>query len=128
MPGLIGVPVVKRIVSGDWMIGFYEEFESFILPDGHLHQDFVQLIKFCEAKSIAKGFRREIVIQNFPLLCAIRPEEKSLYISTRRLSRELSLLKLHDFLPVLNDVEIDKHIFKLKEQIIEFENLFANKV
>ena len=117
MPGLIGVPVVKRIVSGDWMIGFYEEFESFILPDGHLHQDFLQLIKFCEAKSIAKGFRREIVIQNFPLLCAIRPEEKSLYISTRRLSRELSLLKLHDFLPVLNDVEIDKHIFKLKEHI-----------
>ena len=117
MPDLIGVPVVKRKVSEGWMIGFYEEFESFIFPLGVLHKDIENLVKFCESKGVAKGFRREIVIQNFPFLVAVRPEEKSLYVSTRRLSRELSLLKLHDFLPVSNDVEIDKHIFKLKEHI-----------
>jgi RHH-type proline utilization regulon transcriptional repressor/proline dehydrogenase/delta 1-pyrroline-5-carboxylate dehydrogenase len=123
LPSSLGVPVVKRKVLNEWSIFFYEEFESIVFQSGSLNKDIQSLIDYCQVKNIPKGFRREVVIHSFPLLCAVRPEEKSIYIGTRRLSRELSLLKLHDVAPILNDTEVDKSFFKLKDHIEKISTL-----
>lgn len=127
VPGVVGVPVVKMKVSNDWMVSFYEEFETLIFSGGGLHHEIQSLIEYCITQSLPKGFRREVVINAFPFLCAVRPEEKAIYIGTRRLSRELALLKLHDVAPVLNDHEVDKHFFKLKEHIEKISTLSSGQ-
>lgn len=126
MPETVGVPVVRKIVSNDWMISFYEEFETFLFHQDELHQNIKQMIDFCELQNLSKGFRREVVLHEYPFLCAVRPDEKALYIGTRRLSRELALLKLHDVVPVLNDEEVDKHFFMLKEHIEKISTLSSS--
>lgn len=123
LPGVVGVPVVNKKMFDGWMISYYQEFESLVFLNNELHPKLRPLIDFCHGRSQVKGFRREVVIQSFPFLCAIRPEEKSLYLGTRRLSRELALLKLHDVAPVLNDQEVDRHFFKLKEHIEKISSL-----
>ena len=96
-----GVPTVKkRVVHDQWQVSFYDEFDSVLFPDGNLRPEVESLISFVSNNKIGSGFRREVVIDAFPLLCAVRPEEKSIYIGTRRLSRELALLKLHEVNPV----------------------------
>ncbi|WP_408096458.1 proline dehydrogenase family protein [Peredibacter sp. HCB2-198] len=114
---LKGVPVVKKRVVGQWQISFYEEFDSVLFPGGNLHSEVEVLISFVTKKGFGSGFRREVVINAFPFLCAVRPEEKSIYIGTRRLSRELALLKLHEVNPVLIDQDIEKLFFALKEHV-----------
>lgn len=126
LPGVVGVPVVKKIVSNEWMISFYEEFEPLIFSQNTLHSEIQSLVNFSVSQNLPKGFRREIVIDSFPFLVAVRPEEKALYIGTRRLSRELALLKLHDVAPVLNDKEVDKHFFKLKEHVEKISTLSSS--
>lgn len=127
VPGVVGVPVVKKKVLNDWMVSFYEEFEDLIFEDGKLRSEVQFLIDYCVTQNLAKGFRREVVINAFPFLCAVKPEEKSIYIGTRRLSRELALLKLHDVAPVINDQEVDKHFFKLKEHIENISTLSSGQ-
>lgn len=113
----VGVPVVKKRSVDQWQVSFYEEFESVLFPGGALHRDLEFLISFVLRKGGVQGFRREVVIDAFPFLCAVRPEERSIYIGTRRLSRELALLKLHEVNPVLIDQDVEKQFFKLKDHI-----------
>lgn len=123
-PKTAGVPVIKKRVSKvQWMVSFYEEFEFLIFNEEELHPDIHALIEFAESQSIAKGFRREVVIQGYPFLCAVRPEEKTLSIGTRRLSRELSLLKLNDLSPVAMSAEDEKYFFALKEHVEKISTL-----
>jgi RHH-type proline utilization regulon transcriptional repressor/proline dehydrogenase/delta 1-pyrroline-5-carboxylate dehydrogenase len=113
-----GVPVVKkRVVHVEWQVYFYEEFESMLFPQDTVSAEIEKLINFVIKNSTGSGFRREIVLDTFPFLCAVRPEEKGIYIGTRRLSRELALLKLHEVNPVLIDQDIEKLFFKLKDHI-----------
>ena len=119
-----GVPVVKkRVLLSDWQISYYEEFGSVLFSDGNVCPEVTRLIEFAQQKKIGQGFRREIVIDTFPFLCAVRPEEKSIYVGTRRLSRELALLKLHEVNPVLIDQEIEKLFFQLKDHIEKISTL-----
>lgn len=119
-----GVPFVKkRVVQGDWQVSYYEEFDSVLFPHGQVAHAINRLIEFVHAKNIGQGFRREVVVDAFPFLCAVRPEEKGIYIGTRRLSRELALLKLHEVNPVLIDEEIEKQFFKLKDHIEKISTL-----
>ena len=119
-----GIPVVrKRVVLDQWQISFYEEFDSILFPEGKLHGDIDRLIQFVTKRNSGSGFRREVVIAAYPFLCAVRPEEKSIYIGTRRLSRELALLKLHEVNPVLIDQDIEKIFFKLKDHIEKISTL-----
>ena len=113
----VGVPVVKKRSVDQWQVSYYEEFESVLFPAGNLHHDLEFLISFVLRKGGVQGFRREVVIDAFPFLCAVRPEERAIYIGTRRLSRELALLKLHEVNPVLIDQEVEKQFFKLKDHI-----------
>lgn len=100
----VGIPVVRsRVVFEDWQVSFYEEFEGLLFPQGSLHSELKELIEFAKDERIGVGFRREITISALPFLCAVRPEEKSLSIGTRRLSRELALMKLHEVNPSLRD-------------------------
>lgn len=117
VPGSVGVPVVRKKISQDWMISYYEEFESVLFPEGKMILSLSELIGFALSRRQPNAFRREVVAQGFPFLVAVRPEDKALYIGTRRLSRELALLKLHDVAPVLMDQEIEKHFFQLKEHM-----------
>ncbi len=119
----VGVPVVVRKVSKDWSISYYFEFESLLFNSEGPHHKICDLTEFTDVQKLAKGFRREIVIEGFPFLCAIRPEERAIYLGTRRLSRELALLKLHDIAPVLNHPEIEKSYFLLKEHIEKISTL-----
>ena len=112
---ILSIPAVKRKNCGDFSIFFYEEFESLIFQKDQLLFPFEQLINFCNSSKMSKGFRREVTIDSFPFLCAIRPEEKSIYIGTRRLSRELALLKMYDIAPLDGSKDIDKAIFLIKE-------------
>ncbi|MFP5385627.1 MAG: bifunctional proline dehydrogenase/L-glutamate gamma-semialdehyde dehydrogenase [Bacteriovoracia bacterium] len=119
-----GVPVVKkRVVHDQWQVSFYEEFDAVLFPEGQLRREVSELIEFVTKKRIGQGFRREVVIDAFPFLCAVRPEEKSLYIGTRRLSRELALLKVYEVNPVLIDQDIEKLFFQLKDHIEKISTL-----
>ena len=119
-----GVPFVKkRVVHNLWQISFYEEFEFILFPEGQLHNEIDQLINLIANKNLGAGFRREIILSGFPFLCAIKPEEKSIYIGTRRLSRELALLKLHEVNSVEIDQDIDKLFFTLKDHVEKISSL-----
>ena len=127
LSGVIGFPVVKKKVSNDWTVSYYEEFETLIFTEGVLNSEIQTLVGFCLSQNSTKGFRREVIIAGFPFLCAVRPEEKNLYIGTRRLSRELALLKLNDFAPALNDQDLDKQFFFLKEHIEKISTLSSSQ-
>ena len=108
-----GIPVVKkRVVQDDWQVSFYDEFEAVLFPAGKLHKKLEQLIDFTVNRKVGSGFRREVVLDAYPFLCAVRPEEKAIYIGTRRLSRELALQKIHEINPVLIDKDIEKLFFQ----------------
>lgn len=114
----VGVPVVKKRLSNEhWQISYYEEFEAVLFPQGRIRPELESLMGFVVHRHPGHGFRREIVVDAFPFLCAVRPEEKSIYVGTRRLSRELALLKLHEVNPVLVDKEADKLFFQLKDHV-----------
>jgi RHH-type proline utilization regulon transcriptional repressor/proline dehydrogenase/delta 1-pyrroline-5-carboxylate dehydrogenase len=118
-----GIPVVKkRVVLDTWQISSYAEFDHVLFPEDKLHPEFSRLIEFAQNSNSA-GFRREVVISAFPFLCAVRPEEKSIYVGTRRLSRELALLKLNEYAPVLVDQGTEKLIFNLKNHIERISTL-----
>ncbi len=86
------IPVIKSHTSyHEWKIFYYEEFENLLVPLSHLDPILVDLIGF--SQSYPMGYRREIVIKEFPFLCAVFPQDKEIFIGTRRLSRELCLLK-----------------------------------
>ncbi len=119
-----GVPFVKkRVVNSDWQVSYYEEFEALLFPSGALTPAAEALVNFVQGHGSASGFRREIVLDGFPFLCAVRPEEKAIYIGTRRLSRELALLKLHEVNPVLIERESEKLFFNLKEHVEKISTL-----
>lgn len=121
-----GVPVVKkRVVLVDWQVSYYEEFTDLIFPEGKLHKDIEELIRFSVESKQGPGFRREVVINAYPFLCAVRPSEKGLFIGTRRLSRELALMKIHEINPVLIDQDIEKLFFSLKEHVEKISTLSA---
>ncbi len=118
-----GIPVVKRrVISEDWQVSYYEEFEALIFPAGKLNPLFQELIDFSVTNQ-TYGFRREVVINEFPFLCALRPEENAIYIGSRRLSRELALIKLHEVSPVLSDEDSEKLFFKLKDHVEKISTL-----
>lgn len=124
VPSAVGVPVIKKKVSpSEWLIAYYEEFEGLFFKGQVLDASLEALIQFADKRSTSKGFRREIVIDEFPFLCAIRPDEKAIYIGTRKLSRELAMLKLHDFAPVLIDQSIEKHFSALKDHVEKMSTL-----
>lgn len=124
----VGIPAVKVLVSKDqWQVAFYEEFESLIFINGSLHSNFQELIDFSTKHSLGKGLRREVVVDAFPFLCAIRPEEKAIYVGTRRLSRELALLKMYDVNPTHVDPGLEKQFFKLKEHVAKISTLAATQ-
>ena len=113
-----GVPTIKkRVVHDQWQVNFYDEFDAILFPGGILRAEIQTLITFVETAKVGAGFRREVVIDAFPFLCAVKPEEKAIYIATRRLSRELALLKLHEINPVLIDQGMEKLFFQLKDHI-----------
>src|SRR5690606_26114432 len=112
-----------RVVQGQWQINFYKEFDSVLFRDNVLHDKILKLIQFVESKNFGNGFRREVVIESFPFLCGVRPEEKSIYIGNRRLSRELALLKLHEINPIVVDGDMDKLFFQLKEHVEKISTL-----
>ncbi len=119
-----GVPFVKkRVVSSDWQVSYYGEFESLLFPGGDLAPAVARLIDFVRTRETRLGFRREVVLDGFPFLCAVRPEEKGLYVGTRRLSRELALLKLHEVNPVLIDRDAEKLFFNLKDHVEKISTL-----
>lgn len=121
---LTGVPVVaKSIINGEWQVSYYEEFASNLLPQGALHPKLQRLIDYCDAGLARGGFRREVVIDMYPFLCAIRPEEKSLTIGTRRLSRELALLKAYELDQVTLPSDHEKLFFGLKEHVEKISTL-----
>lgn len=122
---LLGVPVVvNRVVSGEWRISYYQEFESLMLnAEGALHPQIQQLITFSTDEKFRSGFRREVTIEAFPFLCALRPEERCLYIGSRRLSRELALLKVFEINPSSVDQEAEKAFLKLKDHVEKISTL-----
>ena len=121
---VIGVPAIKkRVIQEQWQVSFYEEFESVLFPAGALASEVGLLIEFVSKNNVGKGFRREVIIDAFPFLCAIRPEDKSIYIGTRRLSRELTLIKLHEVNPVMTDQSAEKQFYSLKNHIEQFSGI-----
>jgi RHH-type transcriptional regulator, proline utilization regulon repressor / proline dehydrogenase / delta 1-pyrroline-5-carboxylate dehydrogenase len=119
----VGVPAVKKLVFDQWQISFYEEFEETLFEGSRPQAELFGLIDFSDSGKSSTGFRREIVIGAVPFLCAIRPEEKSIYIGTRRLSRELALLKLYEVNTSLLDKELEKQFFNLKEHVEKISTL-----
>lgn len=123
----VGIPVVKRrIVNQEWQIAFYAEFEGVLFEAHGPRAELSSLITYVEKQRPGQGFRREITINAFPFLCAVRPEEKAIYVGTRRLGRELALLKLHEQNTAVGNPEIEKHFFHLKEHIEKISTLSPN--
>lgn len=112
-----GIPVVvKRVVSEGWQVSCYEEFQDLIFDGQNLRSEFQALIEFAMSEKTA-SFRREVVINAYPFLCALRVQERTIYIGTRRLSRELALMKIHEVNPLPMDEASDKAMFKLKDHV-----------
>lgn len=120
----VGIPVVKKkLLANRWQISYYEEFESILFNGADIHPDLGRLIDFAQSLSSGKGFRREVVLEAFPFLCALRPEERGMYIGGRRLSRELALLKLYEINPTMIDEKVEKKFFHIKEHIEKISTL-----
>ncbi|HXH29427.1 MAG TPA: proline dehydrogenase family protein [Bacteriovoracaceae bacterium] len=118
-----GVPViVKNLIKGQWQVSSYQEFAQVLFPNGTLDPKLQKLIDY-NTHTNSAGFRHEVVIDTFPFLCAVRPEEKCLYIGTRRLARELCLLKLYEINPVVSTPDDEKLLFKLKEHVERLSTL-----
>lgn len=123
----VGVPVVtKRLVNENWQISYYAEFEHVLFNAGRTSPEIEKLIQFTRELNHGRGFRREITIDGFPFLCAVRPEEKAVFIGTRRLSRELSLMKLHEVNPVV-DKDGEKQFYLLKEHVERISTLSSGQ-
>lgn len=122
-----GIPVVKkRAIKDGWSVYFYEEFEN-VLFKNDLSIDIQRLIDFVQFKNASKGFRKEVTIDAFPFLCAIRPDDKALYVGTRRLGRELALMKLYEVSASVIDKEAEKTFFQLKEHMEKISTLGTNQ-
>lgn len=116
---LSGIPkVVSRVLSNDWQVFFYEEFAPQIFPAGVLSPQIQEILDFSVAKRKQKPFRREAVIELFPFLCGIRPEERSIFVGNRRLSRELTLLKAFEGISLRDrNPQLEKDLFNLKTHV-----------
>ncbi|MGE3611220.1 MAG: proline dehydrogenase family protein [Bacteriovoracaceae bacterium] len=122
-----GIPVVKKRAAKDgWMVYFYEEFEAILFPKD-LDPELTELIDFVHDKNITKGFRRESTLLAYPFLCGVRPDEKALYIGTRRLGRELTLMKLYEHSVSVIDKETERNFFLLKEHIEKISTLATHQ-
>ncbi len=117
------IPVIKQKQLESFKVSYYEEFESLLIVENAFCPEIHELVAFANQASWSKGFRREIVLSGVPFLCAVRSDEKSIFIGTRRLSRELSLLKIFDLIPADKKPEIEREIFLLKEHIEKISSL-----
>lgn len=116
---LSGIPkVVSRVLENDWRVHFYEEFDAQIFPSGSLSPEIKDILDFSIEKRKLKPFRREAVINLFPFLCGVRPEEKAIFVGCRRLSRELALLKAFEGIPLKErNPQLEKEFFNLKSHV-----------
>ena len=112
-----GIPVLrKKNYSNTWMISYYAEFESLFFSDGKLSSEIIKIISFAESSIDALSFRREIVVAGMPFLVGVKSAEKGIYMGTRRLSRELTLLQAYEIHPLHDDLS-EKLIFQIKEHV-----------
>jgi RHH-type proline utilization regulon transcriptional repressor/proline dehydrogenase/delta 1-pyrroline-5-carboxylate dehydrogenase len=119
-----GIPSLKkRLVLEQWQISYYIEFESLLFANSLLNPELMKILTIVEKGELSKGFLREVVIDGFPFLCGVRPEEKSLYLGTRRLSRELSLLSIQESGKIPTDPETEKQLFLLRDHVEKISSL-----
>ncbi len=123
----VAVPeVVRKEKTFDqtvWSVHYYKEFHGQVFPEDQLNQKIVSLVDFVIKQNWGKGLRREVVIDLFPFLCAIRPEERAIYIGTRKLSRELTLLKLTEKQALIINQNFERKINLLKEHVEKMSTL-----
>ncbi len=115
--------VKKRLVLDQWQISYYVEFEHLIFNHSLLHPVIEKILMIVERSGLNKGFLREEVIEGVPFLFGIRPEEKSLYVGTRRLSRELTLLQIQESGKIQTDPESEKQLFFLRDHVEKMSSL-----
>ncbi len=123
----VAIPdVVRKEWNGNeslWAIHFYQEFEGQIFPDNQLHPKIISILDFVSKKKFHYGLRMEVVIDLFPFLCAVRPEDRTVYIGTRRLSRELTLLKLTEKQNLIINQKFEHKISHLKEHVEQMSTI-----
>lgn len=123
----VSIPEVVRkecsSLGETWGVQFYQEFGDILFPQGHLHRKILALLDLIIQKRTGHGQRHEVVIDLFPFLCAFRPEEKTLYIGTRRLGRELTLLKITEKQSLIINAQFERRINYLKEHIEKMSTL-----
>jgi len=113
-----GIPVVlNKTIQNSWTVFYYQEFEHLLLKHQSTCEELEQLIIFSESFENNNGFRREIILNTLPFLCTVFPQEKSIYVGTRRLSRELSLLKLYEHDVEFYDEGVKEELGALKKHI-----------
>ena len=113
-----GVPVVlNKSIQSSWTIYYYQEFEHLIINHQSVCEEIEKLIIFSKSFENKNGFRREITLNAFPLLCTVFPKEKALYVGTRRLSRELSILKLYEHDENFTDEGLKEPLTALKTHV-----------
>lgn len=81
-------PLITLPMSDGWNVSTPQDYRSLVENAKSIQQ----LILFCQQKHITAGFRREVSVDGFPILCAILPAKKTILVGSRRLSRELALL------------------------------------
>ena len=109
--------------NSTWAVYYYQEFSAQIFPENKLNSKINSLIQFVMKKNWGEGLRREVVIDLFPFLCAVRPEERAVYIGTRRLSRELTILKLTEKQSLVINANFERKINLLKEHVEKMSTL-----
>ena len=113
-----GIPVIlNKSVQNSWQIFYYQEFESLIFKHDSVCQEIQSAFSFAGNFENKNGFRREIVINAFPLLCTFFPQERSVYIGTRRFGRELAVLKLYEHDAEFAPEELKGDLQKLKAHV-----------
>lgn len=110
-----------------WSVQYYQEFQAQIFPDNQLHPKIAKLIEFVIKNNWGDGLRQEVVINLFPFLCALRPEERIVYIGTRKLSRELTILKLTEKQSLIINGHFERRVNLLKEHVEKMSTLNVQK-
>lgn len=84
---------LNSLEMGGWKILAPSDYLDFIQKH---EAEFLKSLSFFDKVQSSGPYRRDVTLYGFPLLCRVEPQQKSLKLASRRLSRELYLLKLFE--------------------------------
>lgn len=84
--------IVRKNLENGFELVAPEDYLAWLLVNNEATPEFAAFLHDLKLAAPVTGFRREILVNGFPVLLGVLPAEKKIYAASRRLSRELTLL------------------------------------